>query len=188
MDRTPFRILVVEDDADTRENLTDILELDGYSVELAASAADVLARTDWANIHAVVLDRRLPDSSAEELLPHLKRLAPEAAVVVVTGYGDLQGAIAALRLGAVDYILKPVDPTELRNRLGHTAERSRAAEQLKLAQQRALQAERLAAIGETMAGLTHESRNALQRSKACLEMLVLEVEDRPDALDLVRRI
>src|SRR6185437_12281556 len=46
----------------------------------------------------------------------------------------------------------------------------------------------LAAIGQMMAGLTHESRNALQRSKACLEMLALEVEDRPTALDLVRRI
>ena len=53
--------------------------------------------------------------------------------------------------------------------------------------QRALQAERLAAIGETMTGLAHESRNALQRSKACLEMLIFEVEDRPEALDLVAR-
>jgi PAS domain S-box-containing protein len=56
------------------------------------------------------------------------------------------------------------------------------------AQNKALQAERLAAIGQMMTGLTHESRNALQRSKACLEMLALEVEDRPAALDLVRRI
>ncbi len=51
-----------------------------------------------------------------------------------------------------------------------------------------LQAERLAAIGEMVTGLAHESRNALQRTKACLEMLELEVEDRPDALDLVQRI
>ena len=53
--------------------------------------------------------------------------------------------------------------------------------------ERALQTERLAAIGEMVAGLAHESRNALQRSKACLEMLALEVEDRPEALDLVAR-
>lgn len=60
--------------------------------------------------------------------------------------------------------------------------------ELKQAQQRALQAERLAAIGQTVAGLAHESRNAFQRIQACLEMLSLEVEDRPDALDLVNRI
>jgi PAS domain S-box-containing protein len=59
---------------------------------------------------------------------------------------------------------------------------------LKQAQERTLQAERLAAIGQMVAGLAHESGNALARSQACLEMLALEVEDRPDAIDLVGRI
>jgi PAS domain S-box-containing protein len=59
---------------------------------------------------------------------------------------------------------------------------------LRDAQQRALQTERLAAIGEMITGLAHESRNALQRSQACLEMLAMEVQDRPAALDLVARI
>jgi PAS domain S-box-containing protein len=60
--------------------------------------------------------------------------------------------------------------------------------ELKEAQARALQAERLAAIGEMVAGLTHESRNALHRSQVCLEMLALEVEDRPEALHLISRL
>ncbi len=59
---------------------------------------------------------------------------------------------------------------------------------LKLAQQRTLQAERLAAIGQMVTGLAHESGNALQRSQACLEMLALEVQDQPTALHLVSRI
>ncbi len=59
---------------------------------------------------------------------------------------------------------------------------------LKTAQQRALQAERLAAIGQMVTGLAHESGNALQRSQACLEMLSLEVRDRPAAMNLVDRI
>ena len=56
------------------------------------------------------------------------------------------------------------------------------------AQQKALQVERLAAIGQMMTGLAHESGNALARSQACLEMLALEVGDRPEALDLITRI
>jgi signal transduction histidine kinase len=60
--------------------------------------------------------------------------------------------------------------------------------ELKLAQERTLQAERLAAIGQMVAGLTHESGNALARSQACLEMLALEVEDRPEALALAGRV
>ena len=59
---------------------------------------------------------------------------------------------------------------------------------LQEAQKKAVQAERLAAIGQMVAGLAHESRNALQRSQACLELLALEVGDRPTAVDLVGRI
>jgi signal transduction histidine kinase len=179
---TDFRhILIVEDDADTRANLRDILELDDYRVDDAASVAAALDRRDWAGFAAIVLDRNLPDGSAEELLPKLKRLAPHAAVIILTGYADLDSAIAALRLGADDYILKPVNPDALRASLFRCIEYQRAEE-------RSRQAERLAAIGEMVAGLAHESRNALQRSQACLEMLEMEVEDRPAALDLIRRI
>ncbi|MBV8486945.1 MAG: response regulator [Planctomycetaceae bacterium] len=60
--------------------------------------------------------------------------------------------------------------------------------ELKRAQEHALQSERMAAIGQMCAGLAHESRNALQRSQACLEMLALKLEDRPDSLNLINRI
>jgi PAS domain S-box-containing protein len=59
---------------------------------------------------------------------------------------------------------------------------------LKLAQEKTLQSERLAAIGQMVAGLAHESGNALARSQACLEMIALEVQDRPEALDLLARV
>jgi two-component system sensor kinase FixL len=302
-----LRVLVVDDDADTRSNLCDILELDNFQVETAATAAEVLARTNWDGVSAILLDRRLPDGNAEELLPHLRQLAPEAAILIITGYADLQGAIAALRQGAADYILKPVNADALRASLARLTERRRLtlakerseaafrtlveaapcliailradhtlayfspfAEELtgyhacevlgdnyvtrflcgdcqplvrehlqrvlagtpvrgfenpvrchdgsprwliwnaqllpdyegaaailmvgqditalKRAQERTLQAERLAAIGQMMAGLAHESGNALARSQACLEMLAMEVEDRTEALDLIGRI
>jgi C4-dicarboxylate-specific signal transduction histidine kinase len=182
------RILVVDDDADTQANLRDILELDDYEVATAGSAAAALASNDWEHIGAIILDRLLPDGTAEELLPRLKELAPHADVLIVTGHSDLQGAIAALRQGAADYILKPISPDALRASLARLAERQRLQRQLKHAQEQALQSARLAAIGQMMTGLAHESGNALARSQACLEMLALEVQDRPDALDLIQRI
>src|SRR5437867_10090361 len=122
-----MHVLVVEDDADTRANLCDILQLDGYRAEMAASVAEALGRKDWLKFAAIILDRNLPDGTAEELLPRVKRLAPEAAVIVATGYGDLDGAIAAIRNGAADYILKPINSDILRACLARIAERRRMA-------------------------------------------------------------
>ena len=187
-DSSSLAVLVIEDDADTRGNLQDILELDGYEVKLAGSAAEALSNRAWKNLFAIVLDRQLPDGRAEDLLPKLRERAPEAAVIIVTGHADVGGAIEAVRLGAADYILKPIDPDFLRSRLERLADHRRVRAELRIAQEKMLASERLAAIGEMMAGLAHESRNALQRSQACLEMLSLEVQDRPAALNLVARI
>jgi signal transduction histidine kinase/ActR/RegA family two-component response regulator len=126
----PLHVLVIEDDPDTQANLRDVLELDDYHVEAAGSAAEALAQRDWPRFIAIILDRKLPDGTAETLLPQLRQLAPQAAVIIATGYGDVQGAIMALRLGAADYILKPINADELRARLGHLAERARAEEQV----------------------------------------------------------
>jgi signal transduction histidine kinase len=187
-DRSTCRALVIEDDADTRANLQDILELDDWWVEAASTAQEVLHRTDWSDISVVILDRKLPDGNAEQLLPEIRRRAPQAAVIVVTGYADLNDAILALRHGAVDYLIKPINPDALRASVSRILEQKQMEVALHETQQKVVQSERLAAIGQMMAGLAHESRNALQRSKACLEMLALEVEDRPSALDLVARI
>ena len=188
MDDPTLDILVIEDDPDARENLRDLLEMDGQRVEVAGSAAEAMASDHLPHFAAIILDRRLPDATAERLMPRLKAAAPEAAVIVVTGYSDLQGVIAALRQGAEDYLIKPLNHDLLRASLARIAERRRLAHSLEEARERAVQAERLAAIGEMVAGLAHESRNALQRSQACLEMLSLTVRDRPEAIDLIARI
>lgn len=181
-------IVVVEDDFDTRANLRDILELDGFSVSGAGSAAEALSRADWAEVFAVILDRRLPDGTADQILPKLRQVAPDVSVIIVTGYADLDGVIAALRQGADDYILKPVDAGLLLASVNRIVKRRQAEEDLRRAQQRLVQGERLSAIGEAMTGLVHESRNALQRSQACLELLALRLEGNEEAIDLIDRI
>src|SRR5579864_206202 len=187
-DSSLFHVLVVDDDADTRENLRDILELDEYLVETAGTAAEALARNNWASISAILLDRKLPDSSAEALLPQIKQLAPHAAVMIVTGYTDLEGAITAIRQGASDYLTKPINPDLIRKRLAHFAERKRAEEEINRLREQALQNERLAAIGQMMTVLAHESGNALARMQLSLDGLANEVQQRPRALELIARI
>ena len=118
-----LHVLVIEDDVDTCENLRDILELDSHRVSSAGSAKEVFQRTDWGALDVIILDRKLPDATAEALLPQLKVLAQDADVIVVTGYGDVEGAIEALRRGAADYILKPINPSFLRASIARTAEK-----------------------------------------------------------------
>jgi len=176
-----IRILAIEDDADTRANLRDILEMDGYQVELASRIRDALDRSDWPEYTAILLDRRLPDGSAEELLPKLVKLAPSAGIVVVTGHADFQGTVTALRLGVADYLLKPIDPETLLASVKRIA-------RVRQADERAQQAERLAAIGEMMAVLIHESRNKFQLASASLDMLAWKLEGQTEELELIERV
>lgn len=188
MNSLSLHVLVIDDDDDTRANLRDILELDSYIVQTAATVAEALNRDNWSVFAAILLDRKLPDGNAEKLLPRLKQLAPQAAIIIVTGYADLEGAIMAMRHGAFDYITKPINPDLIRSRLDNIAQRKRAEAEIARLNEQALQNERLAAIGQMMTGLAHESGNALARSQACLEMLTFEVEDRPKALNLINRV
>jgi DNA-binding NtrC family response regulator len=125
----PLHILVVEDYPDARANLCDILELDGYSVETAGTVAEALNRNNWSEITTVILDYKLPDGSAQTLLPKLHQLAPKAAIIVSTGVAGLDGggAILALQHGAADYILKPLNADALRASLARIAERQKLA-------------------------------------------------------------
>lgn len=175
------RILAIEDDADTRANLRDILELDGYEVDVASSVSEALNRNNWSDYTAILLDRRLPDGTAEELLPRLVQLAPRAGVVVVTGYADFEGTISALRAGVSDYILKPINPEALLASLQRIV-------RVREAEERAHQAERLAAIGEMMTVLVHESRNAFQLAGASLDMLAWDLEGQTKELELIARV
>ncbi len=113
-DGDPVPVLVIEDDRDARANLTDILTVAGCRVctaDSAASAREVLCR--GSDFRIIVLDRRLPDTSADSFLPELRRIVPESDVVVITGYADLDSTIRAMRQGASDYLLKPVNPEAL---------------------------------------------------------------------------
>lgn len=120
-----LEILLLEDDPDTRANLAEILEMDGHRIRDADSFAAVRGAGVNCEINLVILDRRLPDGEAETLLPELKQLLPNAEFIVITGYADIDSAIAALRLDVADYILKPINLDEIRQRVARLARQQR---------------------------------------------------------------
>ncbi|MEM8681049.1 MAG: response regulator, partial [Planctomycetota bacterium] len=117
----PLRLLIIEDDADTRANLRDILELDGHHVRTFATVADACDDPDMGLGDVLIMDRKLPDGMAEDLLPQLKGFVGDCDIIVITGFADMHAAIAAMREGVSDYLIKPIDPEALRTSLARIA-------------------------------------------------------------------
>ncbi len=106
-------ILVVDDEPAERRGLARLLEQSGYAVETAASGTEALAVVDERRPAAILADLVLPDLDAMELLTRLRATGHSPGVVVVTGHASIESAVAAMRRGAVDYLVKPIQPAAL---------------------------------------------------------------------------
>jgi len=101
-------ILVVEDEAMLRQTMAQLLEEEGYEVLQAANGKEAYAMVMERAFDLVLSDVRMPDMDGLTLLGRVKETAPETAVIIVTAYGTVQDAVSAMRAGASDYLLKPV--------------------------------------------------------------------------------
>ncbi len=106
-------ILIVDDEEIIRESLSFILGKEGYTVREAENGKVALDLVRNESFQLILTDLEMPEMKGIELLENVSRISPETLVVIVTAYGSIDTAIAALRKGAVDYILKPVEFDEL---------------------------------------------------------------------------
>ena len=105
----PFRILVVDDESAIRDFMAIVFRDEGYAVEVAGTAEEALKLLQRAPVDTVFSDIRMPGMNGVELLRRVRREYPETEVVIMTSDATVDTAIAALREGAYDYLLKPVD-------------------------------------------------------------------------------
>jgi len=106
-------ILIVEDEQVLRESLAGLLEAEGYDVLQAPHGSEAYEMVLKRPVDVVLTDVRMPEMDGMALLTHLKKLAPETPVIMVTAYGTVDSAVAAMRNGAWDYLLKPVQFDDL---------------------------------------------------------------------------
>lgn len=107
------RVLVVDDDRAVRTVLQVNLSKHGMEVELAPTVAQALAILHERAFDVVLTDVRMPGGTGLELLAQIKKSWPDTQVVVMTGYGSVEDAVAAIKAGAADYIIKPIAREEL---------------------------------------------------------------------------
>ncbi|MFN8642449.1 MAG: sigma-54 dependent transcriptional regulator [Candidatus Binatia bacterium] len=107
-------LLVIEDEIVLGKNIRKTLEKLGHAVEVATSGAEGERLFGELHPDLTLLDLRLPDASGLELLPRLKAAHPEGVVVLMTAYAAIEDAVRAMKLGAADYLQKPLNLDELR--------------------------------------------------------------------------
>jgi len=118
-------ILVVDDDAVARQLLAEALRKDGYDVEIAAGGADAIALGETKRFDVVLTDIRMGEVDGLAVLREFRQRSPETAIVLLTAFGSMDGAIEAIRQGAYDYLAKPFKKEEIRLVVRRSLEHSR---------------------------------------------------------------
>ncbi|MFQ5848173.1 MAG: sigma-54-dependent transcriptional regulator [Candidatus Methylomirabilales bacterium] len=120
-----FRILVVDDEPAQLELVSGFLAKRGYDVSLASNGEEALQRFKREPFDLVLTDQKMPGFSGRELTEAVRRAHPEVPVIVMTAYGTIETAVAAIQAGAVDYLTKPLNLDELLHRVQRIQERQR---------------------------------------------------------------
>src|SRR5438309_7664597 len=180
------QVLVIDDEMGPRESLRMLLKPD-YNVHTADCVDAGIRLLKEKQPDTVVMDIRMPGMTGIEGLRKIREIDPNLSVIMLTGFGALETAQEALRLGASDYINKPFDAHEMQEVIGRNVERTRvhrssenAAAEIKELNNRLLQElaqkERLAALGQASAEFVHDLGNPLTIVWGYVQLLARRLE------------
>jgi DNA-binding NtrC family response regulator len=126
-------LLIVDDELSVRDSLRRWFTDEGYEVGTAESAEQALTRLAERSWDVALLDIKMPGTDGIELQQRLKQVEPNLLVIIMTGYASVETAVAALKLGAYDYVTKPLDPDDIGHLIANAvAQRQTQEENLRL--------------------------------------------------------
>jgi heterodisulfide reductase subunit A len=127
-ERKKFRVLVVDDELVVRDSLKEWLEVEGFTAAMAVSGPEALAALEAESYHLMLLDIKMPGMDGVEVLERAKRLSPALAVIMMTAYATVETAVEAMKIGAMDYLVKPFEVDRLIPKVVQIFQRLEAAE------------------------------------------------------------
>ncbi|MEC8744066.1 MAG: ActR/PrrA/RegA family redox response regulator transcription factor [Candidatus Puniceispirillaceae bacterium] len=110
-------LLILDDDNALRRTLARSMEMRGFSVDMAATVAEARSLIDASAPSYAVLDLKLEDGNGLEIVTLLQSVNPSCRIVMLTGFGNIATAVAAVKAGALDYLPKPANPDEIERAL-----------------------------------------------------------------------
>jgi DNA-binding NtrC family response regulator len=117
------RILLVDDEEQFVQALSERLTLRGYDVTTSLSGEDALKKLKHYNYEVVILDVAMPGLDGISTLREVKKLKPLTEVIMLTGHATVETAIEGMKLGAIDYLVKPCETEELVNKINSARQR-----------------------------------------------------------------
>ena len=125
------KILIVDDDADLRITLSEILKEAGYYVDNASSGSEAIEKAATEAFDIVLLDVMMPEMNGIDVLKELRKIRPKTRVIMITAFATVKSAVDAIKRGASDYISKPFNIDELLAIIGQVLEEARFEEGIK---------------------------------------------------------
>ena len=107
------RILIIDDSQDVCAHLAEYLRAEGFEVETSTEGAAGISLLESSSYDIVLTDLKMPGVDGMEVLRYLKEHAPESICIILTGYGTIKNSVEAIKLGAFDYLTKPVKLDEI---------------------------------------------------------------------------
>lgn len=117
------RVLLVDDEADFLATLAERLETRGLKVETAASGEEAVAKAEGEGFDLIILDLAMPGIDGLETLKRIKSKQPDVEIIMLTGQGSIRTSIEAMKLGAEDFLQKPVDISELMDKISEAKDK-----------------------------------------------------------------
>lgn len=178
-----MHILVCDDEEVVRNCLSDMLRDAGHTLHTAKNGAEGLKIVKDIHVELVLTDIRMPEMDGLDLLRKINTLPVSPGVMLMTAYADFHAAIDALREGAVDFVLKPVEYEDIIHRIRRYESYQAMKAEAKRAREQAAYSARMAAVGKLSAGISHEINNPLsfmRGNAALVRRMINEIREGKD--------